>query len=200
MEVHKVDVPSLRRSEDFGSATGGRHLPAKDRWRFFGDVSKNAVGASWAVPFISFALFTNSTCTNIIKYVHMARAGKAAYFRGMGRPPKTNLPEDLKQTLSVIGANIRSIRERQGMSQIELARRSKISATTLNELEFHGFRDIRLSTLVALAQALKVPLAALFFQSDLELNEPSDHAQLLKASDTILQITKKLKSRTKPKA
>lgn len=118
----------------------------------------------------------------------------------MGRPPKTNLPEELRSTLSTVGAHIRAQRELAGLSQVELARRAKISATTLNELEHHSFRDIRLSTIVAISQALKIPVAALFFQADLDLQEFSDHAQLLKASDTLSQIAKKIKSRHKPKA
>jgi transcriptional regulator with XRE-family HTH domain len=91
-------------------------------------------------------------------------------------------------------------REKLGLSQAELARRSKISLTTLNELESRSFRDIRLSTLVALSQNLKLPVAALFYESDLDFASSSDQAQFLKASETLSHITKKIKSRTKSKS
>lgn len=115
----------------------------------------------------------------------------------MGRPPKLNLPEELKSTLAVIGANLKMHRERVGMSQTELARLSKISLTTLNELESRSFRDIRLSTLVSLSQVLKIPAAVLLFKSDLEFASSSDQAQFLKASESLFQITKKIKARSK---
>lgn len=130
----------------------------------------------------------------------MERRSKSEYFSRMGRPPKSNLPEELKSALFAIGGNIRMHRERLGMSQTELARRAKISVTTLNELERRAFRDIRLSTLVAVAQILKLPVVGLFFQSDLNFLESSDRAQLLKASDSIFQITKKLGLRPKKKS
>lgn len=118
----------------------------------------------------------------------------------MGRPPKTNLPEELKSLLTTIGSNLKIYREKAGLSQAELSHKSKISLTTVNEIESRSFRDIRISTLVSFSQVLKIPISALFSHSDLVFVPQSDQAQLLKASEAILQITKKIKSRTKPKA
>ncbi len=84
-----------------------------------------------------------------------------------------------------------------GISQTELSRRSKISLTTINELESRAFRDIRLSTIVSLSEVLKIPVINLFSSSDLDFVIPSDQAQLLKASEALFQITKKLRSKPK---
>jgi transcriptional regulator with XRE-family HTH domain len=110
----------------------------------------------------------------------------------MGRPPKLNLSPRFSELLHQIGSNVRYFREEQGLTQAALARRAKISNTTLNEIETRQFRDVRLSTLAALAQALETPVMHLLGGSDIEL--PSkDQAQLLKASESIMKITRKLK-------
>lgn len=110
----------------------------------------------------------------------------------MGRPPKPELPFELKVLLKQIGINIRIIREERGISQAELARRSNISTTTMNEIETKRFRDIRLSTLTSISQALNVPVIELLKTTDVDL-ESKDQARLLKASEDLLKITKKLR-------
>ena len=110
----------------------------------------------------------------------------------MGRPPKPELPFELKVLLKQIGINIRIIREERGISQAELARRSSISTTTMNEIETKRFRDIRLSTLTAISQALNVPVIEILKSTDVDL-ESKDQARLLKASEDLLKITKKLR-------
>jgi transcriptional regulator with XRE-family HTH domain len=111
----------------------------------------------------------------------------------MGRPPKTSLPSDLSSLLRVIGANITALREEKGLSQAELARKSQVSTTTLNEVETRQFRDIRLSTLSSLARTLDIPVVRLLQSSDVEL-QSRDQVQLLKASEAILRITRKLRA------
>lgn len=111
----------------------------------------------------------------------------------MGRPPKTNLPNELTQLLKKVGSNLSAIRKEKGLTQSELARRSKVSITTINEIETRRiFRDIRLSTLTALSSALGVPATRFFWSSDLELHQ-RDQAQLLKASEAISRIAQKIR-------
>lgn len=57
-----------------------------------------------------------------------------------------------------VGSRVRELREAQGMSLSELARRSKIGKGTLSELE-SGRRNPTLETLYALTTSLKVPLS-----------------------------------------
>jgi transcriptional regulator with XRE-family HTH domain len=57
----------------------------------------------------------------------------------------------------VVSKRVRSLRERKGWSQSELARRAGIGVSTLSEIEA-GQSAPRLDTLVALAHALGAPL------------------------------------------
>ena len=109
----------------------------------------------------------------------------------MGRPPKPNLPTEFLQLLRQIGANIVSVRKELDISQAELSRLSKVSITTVNEIERKQSRDIQLSTLFALTKVLKVPVSRLLESSDLEISK-RDQQQLLKAGEAILRITRKL--------
>ena len=109
----------------------------------------------------------------------------------MGRPPKKTLPADLNEILNQVGSAIQYYRERKGISQAELARLAEVSNTTLNEIETRKFRDIRLSTLLQISDALDVSLHQLFLKSDIDLHR-RDQTQLLKASETISRIARKL--------
>lgn len=79
-----------------------------------------------------------------------------------------------------------------GLSQAELARRSKVSITTVNEIETRQFRDVRLSTLSALARTLQIPVVRLLQSPDFDLSS-RDQTQLLRASEAIFRITRKLR-------
>lgn len=114
-----------------------------------------------------------------------------ANFPYMGRPPKKDLHPDLSKWLQQIGGNLAALREEAEMSQAELSRRSKVSLTTINEIESRRFRDIRMSTIVALARGLGTSPMLLLRSSELKLKS-SDQTRLLKASEDILRITKKL--------
>jgi len=109
----------------------------------------------------------------------------------MGRTPKQNLPEELSVLLDAIGANIIALRESASMTQAALARSAKISATTLNEIEARRYRDIRLSTLVSIADALGVNVLYLFPPADNRIGS-HDSMTLLKASEDILRVWRKL--------
>lgn len=108
----------------------------------------------------------------------------------MSRTPKLDLPPPLKKILKIIGLNIKSLRKEKEISQIDLAHRANISPTTLNEIESRCHRDIRLSTLVAIAQSLNVSTLELFVEGDLKLSR-SDMDQLLQAGETIRRLTLK---------
>ena len=108
----------------------------------------------------------------------------------MGRKPKADLPSDLTSVLERIGANLREARLGKGITQAALAKLSKISATTINEIETRRFRDIRVSTLLALSSPLDVEVSELLRPSDVKLSS-SDRTRLLKASEDIARITKK---------
>jgi transcriptional regulator with XRE-family HTH domain len=58
------------------------------------------------------------------------------------------------------GANLKSIRVQRGLSQADLAYRAKLDQTAISRLEL-GLREPRLSTVVALANALDVKSAEL---------------------------------------
>ena len=109
----------------------------------------------------------------------------------MGRPPKKDLPPELRRWLQNIGANLSALREASDMTQAQLSKRSKVSITTINEIESRRFRDIRMSTLVALSEGLKVPLLQLIKGTDIKL-KVNDQTRLLKASEDILRIAKKI--------
>ena len=107
----------------------------------------------------------------------------------MGRKPKS-ISQDLARQLERISTNVRRLREARKFSQADIARRSKVSTTTVIEIETKPVRDIRLGTLVAIASALDVDVVRLLHGSDLRMPE-SDKALLLKASEDILRVTRK---------
>ncbi len=110
----------------------------------------------------------------------------------MGRPPKEHLDPSLQKMLRVIGANLKQIRTQKGISQVEVAASAKISITTLNEIEKRRYRDVRLSTVCAIAQALSVPVISLLTDSDVKLKS-ADQTKLLKASEEIINIARKIR-------
>lgn len=109
----------------------------------------------------------------------------------MGRPAKASLPANLAFLLQQIGHSIFELRSERGWTQSELARRAKISLTTLNEIETRQFRDVRLSTLSQIAAVLEVPVVKLLHVPDVKLSG-SEQAQLLKASEAIVRIARRL--------
>ena len=66
-----------------------------------------------------------------------------------------------------VGQRIRALREREGLSQAELARRVGTSASHLNKLE-GGQRAATIPTLEAIAKALRLGVADFFADSSVE--------------------------------
>lgn len=60
-----------------------------------------------------------------------------------------------------LGLHLKKLREKKKMSQLELAQKSRLDITTVNELE-NGSRQPMLKTAWKLANALEVKLAELF--------------------------------------
>jgi len=59
------------------------------------------------------------------------------------------------------GRRIRQLREAKGWSQERLAAEAQLHATYISEVE-HGKRNISIDNIARLAEALDVPIAALF--------------------------------------
>lgn len=60
---------------------------------------------------------------------------------------------------------IREIREQQGMTQVELAQKARISRTILSNLETKRNCDCKISTMLAVAVALGQPFESVFLIS-----------------------------------
>jgi transcriptional regulator with XRE-family HTH domain len=79
------------------------------------------------------------------------------YEKASPREPVTTRQE----AASIIGANLRSARERRHLSQLALGRRAGLSKAGLSLIE-RGVRETSIQALVALARSLEVPLEILF--------------------------------------
>ncbi len=108
----------------------------------------------------------------------------------MSRPTKTELPSELAKVLKVLSKNIKFLRKQEDLSQGDLASAAGISVTTLNEIESKAHRDIRVSTLVSIAESLDTNIIDLFLSPDAP-HSPSDMEQLLQVSRTINRIVQK---------
>lgn len=62
--------------------------------------------------------------------------------------------------LRQLASNVRRLRENQGLSQVALAHKVKMSRSRLNQLELVN-QDPRVSTILRIAKALKVSVAEL---------------------------------------
>src|SRR5713101_5755864 len=80
-------------------------------------------------------------------------------------PPETKQPDPLaertKLMLAFLARRIRSLRERQGITQEEFATRCGISVSFASLLE-RGERSPSYETLLRISQALEIPLSHLF--------------------------------------
>jgi transcriptional regulator with XRE-family HTH domain len=66
-----------------------------------------------------------------------------------------------EKKLIAFGKNVRSLREKKGMTQEDLAHNAGISFTTVNNLE-NGHLNPTLATIYAIAETLKVTVGQLF--------------------------------------
>jgi transcriptional regulator with XRE-family HTH domain len=93
----------------------------------------------------------------------------------MGRQRKHYDIEELNQLVQNVSHNLRQLREKQGISQAELGRRSKVAHSTINEIESGIASDIQFSTVCQLARGLNVRVFDLLAGSDLSFEDPDRH-------------------------
>lgn len=67
-----------------------------------------------------------------------------------------------KSEIVKLGARIKSIRKKKGMSQLDLELASGITRTEISRIE-NGLKNIEFYTLIKIATALEVELAQLFY-------------------------------------
>ena len=93
--------------------------------------------------------------------------------------------------MSTIAKNLQSLRKEAGLSQTKLSKLSGVAASTINEIENLVVKDIRLSTISALAKILEVePLEVITPSSfDFKNEEKEEFQQALK---TLMKISKKM--------
>ncbi|MDR3606010.1 MAG: helix-turn-helix transcriptional regulator [Oligoflexia bacterium] len=84
--------------------------------------------------------------------------------------------KQLKPALETLGAQLKAFRESKSFSQNELAKVAKIALSTVNELENNVAKDVRLSTIASIAEALDVDLHQLMFSSGLSLSDSDKSA------------------------
>lgn len=97
----------------------------------------------------------------------------------------------------LIGKRIRAARERLGMNQSELARKSSVTASYLNRLEVGKFGTPSVEKLTNIATALGVKLADLTGEAEpldedvaaqIERLEPADRRLVAEAIDEVLRL------------
>lgn len=105
----------------------------------------------------------------------------------MRRISKQSLPSEIHILLDHIAKTIVSLRKLRDMSQVELSRRTGISVTTINEIERRRLRNLKLSTVVKIADSLGVSSIDLLTKPELGL-DGKDQNGLITAARTILDI------------
>ena len=95
--------------------------------------------------------------------------------------------KELTELLRNVAFQLRQFRENEGLSQNELARRAKVSKTTVNDLENGVATDIQFSTLCQLARVLKKHPGELIVGSDLELSD-NERKEYLRAYENFQQV------------
>lgn len=66
-----------------------------------------------------------------------------------------------KSEIKAFGKRLKSIRQKKGLTQLDLELESGISRTEISRIE-NGLKNIEFYTIVKLAEALDVPLVELF--------------------------------------
>lgn len=64
-----------------------------------------------------------------------------------------------------MGYRVKEIRERKNMTQEELERKSGISRQTISAIENDKYTDVKVGTLLAIANALDTTVDSLFFEN-----------------------------------
>ncbi len=90
----------------------------------------------------------------------------------MARQRKQYSIEELRELVHRVSCKVRQLRQGLGISQSELARRSGVAHSTINEIENGVARDLQISTVCQLARGLKVTSLHLLAESDMILADP----------------------------
>jgi transcriptional regulator with XRE-family HTH domain len=115
------------------------------------------------------------------------RAGACATTRAVAPHPQQNAD----QTIALVGARIRSLRSRQGLTLKDVAERTGVSVSMLSMLE-RGVATASVGTLVSVASALGVHMYDLFDRPDSTAESPvtrrEDQATLRANEGTIRRV------------
>ena len=84
----------------------------------------------------------------------------------------------MKKTEKLVGERIKELREKAGLSQLELAEKSRSSITSINRIE-KGHQWPRLDTMVEIAKALNVPLHEIFESNGKSENYKRERVELI---------------------
>lgn len=79
--------------------------------------------------------------------------------------PPTLGPDNSAKLLSLLGATLRHYRQQQGLSQPALAAKTDLSFGYISEIE-NGHRNLSVLSLIHIAEALALPVAALLMPFD----------------------------------
>jgi len=109
----------------------------------------------------------------------------------MARLKKLYDDKQLSKLVTNIGVMLKFYREKAELSQNQLSRRSKVSISTINEIENFKVNDLRFSTICTLAPHLKIDPLVLIVPSKFEIRD-DDRASFKKAVKTLSDISKRL--------
>jgi len=110
----------------------------------------------------------------------------------MARIKKQYIDQELSDLMKTFCRKLRIFRVREGLSQNQLAKKSGIAVSTINEIENKLATDIRFSTMTAVASALRRKSIEFLTESDLNLTDP-DRRVLLRACEDLQKIHEKIR-------
>ena len=105
----------------------------------------------------------------------------------MARPQKQKNDAALSKLVAAVAKNVKGIREKKGMTQKDLAKKSCVAVSTISEIENERVDDLQLSTITALALPLGVDHEVLLSGINFPVDE-RDIREFVKACDVIQRI------------
>ena len=109
----------------------------------------------------------------------------------MARLKKLYEDKQLNRIIKHIGVMLKFYREKAKLSQNKLSRISRVSISTINEIENLKVNDIRFSTISTLALHLKIDPLYLIVPSKVELID-NDKIALKKAVKTLVAVSQRI--------
>ena len=97
--------------------------------------------------------------------------------------------------ISIVGKNIKKIREAQNMSQAELVRKAGVGKATINEIENGKRQSLNSNTVNKISNALNVRAEELFMEDDQEeycITDVKEAFNLILSSDELTLNNEKL--------